>query len=298
VLYGSEQDFPPALVDRINVLGGRDVSADHMEVGAVEMADPSGYDLIVDRISHAVPFYRSFLKNAVLTGTEVINDPFGMSAHDRFFQYSLADQLDIAVPPTALLPHKILPEGTTHESLRNLAYPLNWERIFDYVGFPAFLKNLDNAPASARHVDSAEEFFRAYDESGQSCMILQRAVRQAEYFRCYTIGESAVHLARCDAHGGHAPLAAPLRERMEGDTRRLCRALGWDVHAVEFAVEDGIAWAIDFLNPASEASVERMDPEGFRWAVEAMADLVVRRALAPGAAPHRWARRLAGERAG
>ena len=30
----------------------------------------------------------------------------------------------------------------------------------------------------------------------------------------------------------------------------LCRALGYDLNTVEFAVEDGVPYAIDFMNPA------------------------------------------------
>ena len=50
------------------------------------------YAVIVDRISHDVPFYRSYLKNAVLTGTQVINNPFWWSADDKFFNYALAEK--------------------------------------------------------------------------------------------------------------------------------------------------------------------------------------------------------------
>ena len=140
VLYGMEESFPPALVDHINARGVRGVTAEHLKVGGVRMAEPSGYDVIVDRISHDVPFYRAYLKNAVLTGTKVINNPFWWSADDKFFNYALAAKLGVAVPPTVLLPHKQHPTGTTDRSMRNLEYPLDWDGIFAYVGFPAFLK--------------------------------------------------------------------------------------------------------------------------------------------------------------
>src|ERR1051326_7760418 len=92
VLYGMEESFPPALVDRINAMGVAGVTAEHLKTGAVEMAVPSGYDVIVDRISHDIPFYRSYLKNAALTATRVINDPFWWSADDKFFNYALASR--------------------------------------------------------------------------------------------------------------------------------------------------------------------------------------------------------------
>ena len=111
VLYGMEETFPPALVDRINAMGVAGVTAEHLKVGGVKMAEPSGYGVIIDRISHDIPFYRSYLKNAVLTGTKVINNPFWWSADDKFFNFALATKLGVAIPPTVLLPHKPHPAG-------------------------------------------------------------------------------------------------------------------------------------------------------------------------------------------
>src|ERR1700694_991763 len=147
ILYGMEDSFPPALVASINrrigELGIPGLMAESLLTGGVQMAKPVGYKVIIDRISHDIPFYRSFLKNAVLTGTTVINNPFWWSADDKFFNYSLADKRGVAAPRTVLLPHKDHPEGTTAKSMRNLEYPLDWDGIFQYIGFPAWLKPHD-----------------------------------------------------------------------------------------------------------------------------------------------------------
>src|SRR2546421_10095732 len=157
VLFRMEKSFQSALVDRINC-GNRGVIAEHLKVGHVEMAVHSGYDVIVDRISHDIPFYRSYLKNAALMGTKVINDPFWWSADDKFFNYALASRLGVAVPRTVLLPHKGHPPGTTDRSMRNLHYPLDWDGVFEYVGFPAFLKPHDGGGwKNVYHVHNPEE---------------------------------------------------------------------------------------------------------------------------------------------
>jgi glutathione synthase/RimK-type ligase-like ATP-grasp enzyme len=303
VLYGIEESFPFALVDRINAMGVKGVGAEPVSVGAVEMAASCGYDVIVDRASPGIRFYQSFLKNAALTGTRVINDPFRWCADDKFFHYSLASELDVAAPPTVLLPHKRHPEGTTEESMRNLAFPLNWESTFDYVGFPAVLKPLSGGNRRLVHkVNSPEEFFQAYDESGEVCMTLQRAVKYAECFHAYVIGQSKVRLMRCEPGAGpgsrhvqgNPPPAGPLGSRMESDALKLCRAVGYDINMVEFAVEDGTPYAIDFLNPVPDAAAESVGPENFRWLTEAVAELAVERAQAPaGAAPYPWRAALA-----
>src|SRR5436309_6222329 len=143
IVFGMENTFPGALVQRINEIGAPDVTAEFINIGGVRMAEPSGYAVIVDRISHDIPFYRAYLKNAALSGTYVINNPFWWSADDKFFNYALAIKLGVAVPPTVLLPHKQNPVGTTDRSMRNLEYPLDWDGIINYVSFPAFLKPHD-----------------------------------------------------------------------------------------------------------------------------------------------------------
>jgi len=298
VLYGMEESFPPALVDRINAMDVKGVSAGHLRAGGVRMAVPSGYEVIVDRISHDIPFYRSYLKNAVLGGAKVINNPFWWSADDKFFNYALATKLGVAVPPTVLLPHKENPEGTTDRSMRNLEDPLDWDGIFTHVGFPAFLKPHDGGGwKNVYKVDSPEEFFKAYDESGDLCMTLQGGVKFQEYFRCYVIDRQHVHVMRYDPGAphhlryvpGNPPAAPELQRRMVNDALSLCNALGYDLNTVEFAVEDGVPYAIDFMNPAPDAGLESVGPENFRWVVEAVANMAVARALAPPSPPAmRW----------
>jgi len=298
VLYGMEESFPPALVDRINAMGVPDVRGEHLKIGGVVMAAPAPYGVIIDRISHDIPFYRSFLKNAVLTGTKVINNPFWWSADDKFFNYSLAKKLGVAVPHTVLLPHKKNPQGTTDRSMRNLVYPLDWDGIFKYVGFPAFLKPHDGGGwKSVYKVTTPEEFFQAYDESGDLCMTLQAAVNFQEYFRCYVINQEKVHVMRYDPGQphhlryvpGNPPPMRALGERMERDALTLCQALGYDLNTVEFAVEDDIPYAIDFMNPAPDAGIESVGPENFKWIVDAVAEMSIARAQQPATVPaYRW----------
>ena len=307
ILLGRENTFPPALVARINALNRGGVTAEFVKVGGVRMASASGYRLIVDRISHDIPFYRAFLKNAVLTGTVVINNPFWWSADDKFFNYSLATKLGVAIPPTVVLPHKQHPPDTSEQSMRNLIFPLNWQEVFDYVGFPAFLK--PHAGGGWKHVykvHSPEEFFHYYDQTGDLCMTLQHGVEFQEYFRCYVIGQEKVHIMRYDPRapfharyvGGNPPAHSDLQARMTRDALTLCRALGYDLNTVEFAVENGIPYAIDFMNPAPDADIHSVGQENFDWVVEAVAELAIRKALAAEPPEHElhWASFLAGSK--
>jgi hypothetical protein len=288
VLFGMENTFPGALVDRINSMGVDGISAEYVTVGGVVMAEPCPYAVIVDRISHDMPFYRAYLKNAVLTGTQVINNPFWWSADDKFFNYALASKLGVAVPRTVLLPHKQFPPEINVQSVRNLQFPLDWQAIFEYVGFPAFLKPHDGGGwKDVFHVHSWDDFFHAYNQSRDLCMTLQAAVKFKEYFRCYVVGQQDVRIMPYDPSRPHQeryvlepPQYDPaLLARVEKDALTLCRALGYDLNTVEFAVEDGIPYAIDFMNPAPDADYHSVGAESFEWIVDKVAKLAVKKAL-------------------
>ncbi len=306
VLFGMENTFPGALVERINQLEVEGIRAEFVQVGGVVMAEPCSYAVIVDRISHDMPFYRSYLKNAVLTGTKVINNPFWWSADDKFFNYALAAKLGVAVPRTVLLPHKLYPPQINQQSLRNLQYPLDWEAIFEYVKFPAFLKPHDGGGwRDVYHVHSPGEFFHAYDQTRDLAMTLQAAVNFKEYFRCYVVGQEHVQIMPYDPRQPHErryvqdppEYAAGLLARVEADALKLCRALGYDLNTVEFAVEDGVPYAIDFMNPAPDADYHSVGATNFEWIVEKVADLAIAKALAPEpqSAGLHWSRFLSGE---
>jgi glutathione synthase/RimK-type ligase-like ATP-grasp enzyme len=287
IVFGMENTFPPALVEKINSMGVEGVTAEFLKIGGVRMDEPRKYDVIIDRISQDIPFYRAYLKNAVLQGSIVVNNPFWWTADDKFFNYALATKLGVAIPPTVVLPHNKHPEGTTDQSMRNLMYPLNWDEIFQYVGFPAFLKPY--AGGGWKHVykvHSPEEFFHHYNQTGDLCMTLQHGVEFEDYFRCYVVGQEKVHIMRYDPKAphheryvkGNPPPARAMKERVEKDALTLCQALGYDLNTVEFAVEGGVPYAIDFMNPAPDADVSSVGQENFDWIVNAVAEMAARKA--------------------
>ena len=305
VLFGMENTFPSALVDRINGMEIEVIRAEFVHVGGVRMAEPSGYAVIVDRISHDMPFYRAFLKNAALTGTQIINNPFWWSADDKFFNYSLAAKLGVAVPRTVLLPHKQFPPQITERSVRNLQFPLDWEGIFEYVGFPAFLKPHDGGGwRDVYHIHTRDEFFHAYDQTRDLAMTLQAAVNFKEYFRCYVVGQSDVHIMPYDPRRPHEhryvmdppEYDKKLLKRVEKDALTLCKALGYDLNTVEFACEDGVPYAIDFMNPAPDADLHSVGKENFEWIVDKVAKLAVSKAQKPVKSELRWASFLGSEK--
>jgi hypothetical protein len=288
LLCGREYAFPPAFLERVNLLGRRHgITAELVTLTGTKMGEAAGYHVIVDRISHEVDYYRAFLKHAVLEGTYVINNPFWWTADDKFFNYAVAQKLGVAVPKTVLLPQKGYPADIdlTSESLRNLGYPIDWDGLLDYVGRPAILKPFSGGGwKHVYKVHDREELIRAYDGTSPYCMTLQEFIDFGQYVRCFTFGKTDIVPVAYDPHHrrylvDHAYLSAELGARIVRDAQTLNTALGYEMNTIEFAVKDGVPYAIDFLNPAPDFERDRITPHYFEIAVQKMAELVVDRAL-------------------
>ena len=295
LLAGRETTFPQALIEEINQRKAG-VTACYVKLGGVRMAEPCEYDVIVDRISHEVPFYRAYLKSAVLAGAKVLNNPFWWTADDKFFNYSLATDLGIAVPRTVLLPQKAYKEGVVSESLRNLEYPLDWDEITEHVGFPAFLKPYDGGGwRGVSRVNSREELMQRYDESGTDCMVLQQSIPFDRYVRSYCIGKKEVLPMPYDPISRRYLVVEDyldpvVDERVRRETMIINEALGYDINTVEFAIAQGVPYAIDYMNPAPDADWWSVGSLYFTWLVEKVADLSVQTALhgRPTIESHKW----------
>ncbi|MBV9657099.1 MAG: hypothetical protein JO295_03210 [Verrucomicrobia bacterium] len=288
ILFGQENTFPPALIERVNVMGLTGIYAEPVQIDKVVQGEPCGYDVVIDRISQDVPFYRGWLKNAALTGTAVINNPFWWSADEKFFNNALATKIGVAVPKTVLLPSHDHPPDTNANSFRNLAYPLDWEAIFSYIGFPAYFKPFAGGGwKNVYKLNNPDEFYKAYSETGQLVMMLQEEVQFDMYFRCYCIDQRGVRIMPYEPRNPfhlryQAAWQTPpeLLARIQRDVLTLNEYLGYDFNTVEFAVRDGVPLAIDFCNPAPDAEVTSVGQENFDWVVEAAAEMVARKARA------------------
>jgi hypothetical protein len=288
ILAGREVTFPESIINSINEKGGGEVTAEMIVVGGIRESEPRRYDVIIDRISHEVPYYRAMLKRMALEGTYIINNPFWWSADDKFFNYSLAAKLGVAVPKTVLLPQHSYIKDIASESLRNLEFPIDWQGIVDYVGFPAFLKPHDGGGwKNVSKVNSLEELWNEYNQTGTLCMTLQEGIDYQQFVRCYCVGQEKVLIMPYDPSKPYLSgmqyvnidnyLTPELHERVERDVVTLCRALGYDLNTVEFAIKDGIPYAIDFMNPAPDAELASVGEYNHRWIVDSMTDFILKK---------------------
>lgn len=304
ILVGRERSFPDALIAEVK---RRDVGV-HAEYAMLDLSPvdaPMTYDVLVDRISHDVTCYQPMLKVAALAGSRVVNNPFWRIADDKAFGTALVAKLGVPVPKTYVLPSKEYGEDVTAASLRNLAYPLDWDGMVRELGLPIFLKpHWGGGFRDVHRVTSKDELLRVYDRTGRLTMIAQEAIEWTQYVRCVVIGHTEVlalpwdprlsHFERYSgARASMPPLEPALMDTIAGHARTICQALGYEMNTCEFAVRDGVPYAIDFMNSAPDFDISSLGEESFAWTVGKMADLVIRLADEPPATNYRWDAMLA-----
>lgn len=298
VLFGQERSFPMAFIERVNSKNVEGIVAEPVRIDKVVQGNSDEYAVIIDRISQDVPFYRAFLKNAAISGTAVINNPFWWSADEKFFNNALAVKIGVPVPKTVILPSREIPTDTSNLSFSNLAYPLDWEGIFNYVGFPAYMKPFAGGGwKNVYRLTDMDDFYHKHNETGQLVMLLQEEIIFEQYFRCYCIGGKHVHIMAYEPRNPHhlryqsdfAP-AQELLKQMEEIVIRLNNYLGYDFNTVELAVRDGVPYAIDFCNPAPDAEKASVGDDNFDWVVETAANYAIERAISqkPGVDNLTW----------
>ncbi|HUM46212.1 MAG TPA: hypothetical protein PLD84_04760 [Chitinophagales bacterium] len=287
ILFGMERTFPQAFIDRVNSKAVDGITAEAVRIDKVAQAYSSGYDVIIDRISQDVPFYRTYLKNAALCGTAVLNNPFWWSADDKFFNNCLAIKIGVPVPKTVILPSNEHPTDTSSDSFSNLVSPLDWEAMFGYVGFPAYMKPYAGGGwKNVYKISDSADLFAKHAETGQLVMLLQEEIKFDAYFRCYCLGGKYVKIMHYEPRNPHHlryaathNISDELMQTVHNYVLKLNHALGYDFNTVEFAIRDGVPYAIDFCNPSPDADRNSVGEENFEWVVENAANMAIEKAL-------------------
>jgi glutathione synthase/RimK-type ligase-like ATP-grasp enzyme len=286
ILTGRERSFPEALIADIERRGAG-VTAEMAQVDLTSIDAPLPYEVLLDRISHEVTCYQPVLKLSALHGAAVINDPFWRIADDKFFNTALAQRLGVAVPKTFVLPSKSYSEDVSEGTLRNLKYPLGWEQMIAALGLPLYLKpHWGGGWRDVTRIRDLDDLMAAYDKSGRLTMIAQEEIAWDQYVRCLVIGQKHVRPALWDprrshferytrAHESMPPLSEELLARVTEDAQKLCQALGYDMNTVEFAIRDGVPYAIDFMNSAPDFDLNSLGEENFAWVVSQMSELLL-----------------------
>ena len=286
LIIGREWSWPPAFMSAVSSRQAG-VEAEFVLLGGTTLEDLKQYDVIIDRMSHEIPYYRTFMKFAALQGSFVINDPIIWSAHDKFFGVALMQELGLRVPASIVLPNKRVETQIVPESFRNLVYPMDWKGIIDYVGVPAILKDVDTGGREfARRVTNVDDLIHLYDESDTRTVLLQQLIETDQYVHCFVFGQEHVRaIAFSQEDDCYLDEIAFTDEtivaRMEADALRISRTYGYDMNMVEFVVFEGETVVINPSNPAVVIDIDQLTTEHFHWCVNRLADFAVKMALEP-----------------
>jgi len=279
-IFSSNEVYTEALIDVINERSDV-IRAEFIVLSPPYIEEICHYKVIVDRISHMVKFIRSYLKHASLTGTYIINNPFLFSYDDKFYGSTLAKNLGISIPRTILLPCKTPCKDLLPGDLHNLSYPVDWQGLCDYTGLPAILKPVDgHGWQNIYKVNNIDELLYYYNLTGDRLMILQEFIDFEDYIRVFVIGKKHVLPVRYDPLKRNYivlpdPVRGELRDKITEDSININKALGYDMNTVEFAIKDGIPYAIDFTNPVPDCNPSSIKEEHFTWVVDKMADFII-----------------------
>ncbi len=277
VMRGREESFPQAILDYINA-NYKDAVAEWIYLGGTSLGEPCPYDVILDRISHEVPYYQVYLKQASLQGTYVVNNPFWMNVDDKFLGYSLAQSMGIAVPKTVVLPNREYIDDIDAGSLRNL-WPIDWEMRCNEIGLPLYMKPaFGGGWKNVTKVHSAEEAHEVWHASGELTMMMQEEIEWDDYIRVLTVGQKYAraikYIPRPFGLGEYVQdenaLDPKMKQLAEEFSIAFNKAIGYDMNALEFAVKDGVLYAIDITNYVCDMDYNSLKDAHFNWAVEHM----------------------------
>jgi glutathione synthase/RimK-type ligase-like ATP-grasp enzyme len=292
VLRGRENSFPDAFIAKVNSMG-KGVTAEYVHLGGTKLNEPVPYRVVLDRMSHEVPYYAVYLKMAALQGAYCINNVFWRSADDKFFGYAAAEKLGIAEPRTVVLPNHEYVEDVTAESLRNL-WPTDFAMYLEHVGVPCIMKPAFGGGWKDVHkIHSLDELLFHYNSSGQKTMMLQQLIEWDVFIRVPTIGRRWARAIRYDpapmGMGGYDQdydaLPKALRDQAEELSLKFNQALGYDMNALEFAYKDGLFYGIDLTNYTPDLDHRSLKDAHFPWAVDRMAEFAMEKAQSGEATP-------------
>lgn len=286
LLIGQEWEWPEAFMKAVNE-SGADVTAEMMQLGGTFMGEPVDYDVIIDRISHEIPYYRAYLKYAAIQGAYIINNPYMTSADSKFSSTALVSHLGLKSPRTIVLPNKQVDRDVTPSTFRNLKYPMDWQAIIDYVGVPAIFKdNVATGRRGVHRVHNVDELIQRYDESSTRTKILQQIIESDEHIHCFVIGqEKVLSLPYSRKHGRYQQNTLsndePKGKQLAEDALRITRAYQYDINMVEFVIKDGTTYVINGTYPTPDIDLTLMTESQFQWLVKETAALAIDRAQRP-----------------
>jgi hypothetical protein len=284
-LFGNEQNFSNAVINRINEQKLNNIIANPVTIGILTEDTPSDYAVILDRFAPAVPFYKTAMSFFEKNGTKIINSA-NSNIEEEFNYLTLLSKNGVRVPKTAIFPSKTLPQGVQGHDMHNLEYPLNWDKMFKYIGFPANVKaNNSNALYDCYRVFNKQDFYFIYDQSATNTLVLQQCIDTPDTFRLFVVGNKKI-LLRYELHKAPKDRYSVADYKLDDKTNAKIDAIIKKVktqYSLDMFVMDiAIAKKLYLLNINpfnTNIDNAKLPEECYAWLVNETANLLIKTAL-------------------
>jgi hypothetical protein len=235
------------------------------------------YDALAPTLDCKVVLNRGFHWNAqqesflALMSRQIylINNLHSFKSIIKNTAYGQMHELGLPIPPTYAIPQKdyteMFKDGITKPELVFPEHDLfDLAEIGEKVGYPAFMKPQNGGGwVGVTKVENAAELQKAYNESGEKPMNLQKAIKYREFCRSVGVGPQIMpmHYNASAPHSHDRYIRGPekaiehvfLKPEEEKAVKQMCKIInafyGWDHNSCEALVtEDSQIFLIDFAN--------------------------------------------------
>lgn len=288
LLLGTEEDWPSAfeaLVRRLGPVRGSNAAehnyrTERVTIEPFDLRDKPRHDLVIDRLAYWYYVPREWLKKAALMDDMyLLNSPFTFQSMEKHAAYCAMMRLGLHVPDTVLVPYKNPPEHAKYAytaSRYNQSFDL--DAVASRVGYPMFMKPYDGgAWVGVSQIRNADELHRAYDESGQRLMHLQRSVDGFDVFaRSLSIGAETMVMKFDPDQPMHARYSV-VHDFLGADVGHETVTIGrlvnaffrWEFNSCETLIKDGTVHPIDYANACPDVAITSLHYY-FPWAMKAL----------------------------
>jgi D-ala D-ala ligase C-terminus len=288
LLLGTEQDWPSAfesIVRRVGPVTDAAGTEHHYDVERIviepfDLRAKPRYDLVIDRLAYWYYHPREWLKKvAMMDDVYLLNSPFTFQSMEKHAAYCAMMRLGLKVPQTVLVPYKNPPEHPKYApTAARYNRPFDLDEIAERIGYPIFMKPYDGgAWVGVSHIRNREELHRAYDDSGQRLMHLQKAVAGYDVFaRSLSIGAETM-VMKFDAdqpmHARYSVSHGFLDPAVGEETVTIGRLVNaffrWEFNSCETLIKDGEVYPIDYANACPDVAITSLHYY-FPWAMKAL----------------------------
>jgi hypothetical protein len=288
LLLGTEQDWPVAFESIVRRLGtitdgggtAHTYDVERVTIEPFDLRSKPRHDLVIDRLAYWYYHPREWLKKvALMDDVYLLNSPFTFQSMEKHAAYCAMMRLGLHVPDTVLVPYKNPPDNAKYAfTAAHYNEPFDLDEVANGIGYPLFMKPYDGgAWVGVSHIRDSAELHRAYDESGQRLMHLQKAVDGFDVFaRSLSIGAETMVMKFDPDQPMHArySIAYEFLDAATGEETvtigRLVNAFfRWEFNSCETLIKDGRVFPIDYANACPDVAITSLHYY-FPWAMKAL----------------------------